>query len=280
MFQKLIHKMNTEGLSVTKPRCFQDYLKEIGINKQKTAQYISIDTLNRLDPELKQNKIMVFRLGQQKDNKTFFALAKSNENWSDYFLTNESVSNTLNAEERSIDLKLKFEYELKPFRALPTWTESSSVNAIVGLGLLNEFLELDDLDFRPIPATARSSADFEFKINSNTDLMTHKNGQIEIDQLIYAKRNGEPFYFLIEAKHGASWKNNELAKHKLFYPGVAISKATNGHPIVPIYLNTYIEDACIQAQITECSSIRYKNTSEVVLSDLKPIKTIRACFKF
>ena len=233
--------MNSEGLLFTKPQCFQEYIKAAGISNKKTAQYISIDTLNRLDAKLKQNNIMVFRLGRQENNQTWFALAKTNENWSDYFLTTESVTSTLSTKERTIDLKLKFEQELKPFRALPTWTESSCVNAIIGLGLLNELLELDDLDFRPIPATARSTTDFEFKINNNADPMTHKNGQIEIDQLIYAKRNGEPFYFLIEAKHGANWESKELAKHKLFYPGVAISKATNGHPVVPVYVNTFIE---------------------------------------
>jgi len=277
MFQKLIDKMNAEGLSVTAPCCFQDYLKEVGINKHRTAQYISIDTFTQLDKKLRDNEIMVFRLGQQQNNKTYFALAKVINDWSDYFLTNDNISKSIIEGDYSIDLSKDFEYEIKAFKALPKWTESSCVNAIIRLGLLNDFLELDNLDFKPTPATAQSTATFDFRANKYVGKFQHVKGQIEIDQLFFAERKGKPFYFLIEAKHGQNW-NKELAKHKLFYPAIAISKETSGHPIVPIYLNTYIEDDIVHAQITECSPIIYDKELSPVLADLKPVKSTRAYY--
>ena len=107
---------------------------------------------------------------------------------------------------------------------------------------------------------------FQFRPHSEIDIIwTHYNGQVEIDGLLAGERKGKTHLFVIEAK--ASKKYDSLAKHKLFYPVLSVSrKVPENIPIIPVYLRVIKRKDGIHFFIAECHEIDLKNP---ILSSLQ-----------
>ena len=66
-------------------------------------------------------------------------------------------------------------------------------------------------------------------------MLTHRNGQVEIDALFVGRRAGRQCLFILEAKVGPC--QGSLAKHKLLYACVPLrARAPADMPVVPVYL--------------------------------------------
>lgn len=233
IFGRAIEEMEATGRLVTKPVCFQDYVRNHRIKNATTAQYISVDHFERLSPELREAACMVFRLGQSTGSmKTMFGLAKYS-NPDEFFFTDEDEfgSNQLlnylpNASVRSL-----FAYQL-----LPKITEKSIVNIAFASGLLADSLGIEFGREQIVPAACQSRFSFDVRPKQNcTTVWNHRNGQVEIDGLFVGRKDGKDSLFVVEAKKGVSFSS--LAKHKLAYPLLAIAaKVPLSMPIQCVYL--------------------------------------------
>lgn len=179
------------------PVSFQHYLRRNKLPPKNTAQYISIDSLEKLPPSLRENDIMVFRLGtsKSKDVKgTQFALVKSN--LSDFFIFQPEDSRATTYLPK-VGIRDLFAYQV-----LPVFTESSLLNLALASGLISDALGLDD---RPIlnPATGQSTFTFKLKLHSSIEkVFIHHKGQVEIDTLFLGRKSGKDYIYIIEAKSG------------------------------------------------------------------------------
>ena len=96
IFRFALEEMRATNNKEYKPCSFQGYLSKNNLSNKDTAQNISIDSLKKLDRELRTNNTMVFRLGsQQGDKGTYFGLAKCVNGWNDYFLIDEEIFGNL-----------------------------------------------------------------------------------------------------------------------------------------------------------------------------------------
>lgn len=86
------------------------------------------------------------------------------------------------------------------------------------------------------PATGRSTFTFDLRPHSSyPELVTHRDGQVEIDTLFAERRNGRTALFVIEAKTGTTYSS--LAKHKLAYPILAVrDRIPPDVEVVPTYM--------------------------------------------
>ena len=267
VFSPLILELNKQDLGFTIPQSYKEYkLKNSINNNAMTASVISVDFLDRLDSELKQNETMVFRLGSPKGgNGTHFALAKCKNVINDYFL-DESI---LKKNSTNEIIYLDKTQSLNAFKLLPKLTETSLVNLAFASGILAKALNLDEDTKNVIPATCQSTFSFKVRPHEDYDIAwEHNNGQVEIDALFYGTRKGVHELYLVESKFGSS--HSTLAKHKLVYPFLAINKHINSKiRIVPVYLKTSIQGNSIHVMVTECI---FKGNSHAV-SSLKPLIT-------
>jgi hypothetical protein len=192
---------------------------------------------------------MVFRLGNYPGQTgTSFALIKWNQ-ISDFFFIDDDLFLPLKPELYVPTVPLS---RLFAFHLLPGFTETSFVNFAVSSGLLSHALNLD-ADHPPFaPATGSSTYSFKFKpyLHSQT-VFEHLNGQVEIDAVFTAKRDGLESLFVVEAKFGK--KIDTLPKHKLAYSVLAMENAIPAHmPIIPVYLRGIRENGTIHNYIAEC----------------------------
>lgn len=272
MFDRAIKEMENTGKVIGKPRSFQEYAAETNSGNSRTAQYISINSIKDLTSELKISGYMVFRLGSPKGSRnTEFALAKAVESWSDYFFIDKDIfaAHELEVFLPSASIRSLFAYQL-----LPTLTETSLVNLAMASGLLIEALGIEKDNNQIIPAAGQSSFTFHFQPTSHcSDVLTHNQGQLEIDALFVGKRNGKECLFVIEAKSGKEF--DSLAKHKLLYPMLALRNNTPAYmEVVPVYLRTIRKEGYIEFNIAECSIPR-NNGVFGALSELKTEKISR-----
>lgn len=139
------------------------------------------------------------------------------------------------------------------FKCLPRLTESSVVNLALASGVLGKALKLDEPARAIIPATAQSTFTFDVKAYEDTPAWSHHRGQVEIDSVFFAKRNGEETLFAVEAKQSEQFCS--LAKHKLVYPTVALrSVRLEKHPpVVPVYLRALRHAGAWVFYVCECS---------------------------
>jgi hypothetical protein len=80
---------------------------------------------------------------------------------------------------------------------------------------------------------------------------THRLGQVEIDSLFFANRNGKQVVLAVEAKRSDSF--DSLAKHKLVYPYLALRNSLpSSMPIVPVYLRAVRHGESWHFFVCEC----------------------------
>ncbi|NKF50281.1 hypothetical protein G3R49_06800 [Shewanella sp. WXL01] len=272
MFDQAIKEIEGSGDIIGTPRSFQDYVAETKLGNKRTAQYISINSISDLTSELKNSGYMVFRLGSPKGSRnTEFALAKAVESWADYFFIDEDIfSNS----ELEVFLPSASIRSLFAFQLLPTLTETSIVNLAMASGLLTEALGIEQDNNQSIPATGQSVFTFDFQPTSHSnEVLTHNQGQVEIDALFVGKRKGKECLFVIEAKSGKEF--DSLAKHKLLYPMLALQNNIPAYmEVIPVYLRTIRKEGYIEFNIAECSIPR-RNGVFGALNELKTEKISR-----
>jgi hypothetical protein len=252
IFQAAIEEMAREGAALYGPKSFQGYLRENRLPNVNTWQYVSVDSIDRLDSGLRDAQTMVFRLGSAGGTReTAFGLARlPTGNWSDYFLLDEEGLAGVRPQLYLPDVPSR---DLFPFQLLPKLTETSLVNLAFATGLLHRALGLDDTGRGAVPATGQST--FTFLVRPWGDMQevwTHQRGQVEIDAVFVARRKGTETLFLVEAKSGLP--QGSLAKHKLGYPFAALRGAVPAYmQIVPVYMKSWAEPHERHFLISECS---------------------------
>ena len=267
IFYAAVHEMNAKGLSIYGPKSFKAYMRENKLPEKGTAANISVDSIEKLNLELRENKLMILRLGAKKgERETSFVLVRLSNSWSDFFLIDKDLTNDIKP---TLFISQMSQRELFPFQLLPKLTETSMVNLAIGSGLIAEAIGLDKGSANTTFATGQSTFTFDFKaVEQSSETLTHQNGQVEIDALLLGRRKGEETLVIIEAKHGKS-QGQSLAKHKLFYPVQALKNSVPSYvKVLPIYLKTWIEDYDIHFLVTECE-VQVEN----VLSTLNPANT-------
>lgn len=252
--------MKRSGKNYFGPISFQEYLRRNNIGSKRTPSYISIDSLEVLDKELREANTMVFRLGADPVHKeTAFALVKS-ESINDFFLIDEELFGNLEAKTFIPTISMR---DLFTYKIFPNSSESTLVNLGLASGVIGEALGLDKKEHLLAPTTGMSTFSFELKLHSSlSKIFQHNKGSVEIDCLLLGKRNGKDILFVFEAKKDGSHKS--IAKHKLAYPILSIAKnVPEDIDIVPVYLKTIKLEKGIFYNICECAPFdpRKVNTS-------------------
>lgn len=247
VFDPALESIGSSG--VFGPMSFQEYAARYGCDlSRKTCELISKDALETLPAELRESRSMVLRLGSAAQGRgTAFALIRVPD-LQDFFLMHESVF----CRNEETFLPTGSERSLMAFRLLPKLTENSLVNLALASGVLGHALQIDDPSQVLVPATGQSTYSFEFQPHRSVSVeLSHNRGQVEIDALFLAPRNGKECLFLVEAKTGASRRS--LAKHKLVYPYIALRKEISPDiPIIPVYLNAERTSSGYRFRIAEC----------------------------
>jgi len=268
LFKDILIEMQEQDISISEPQGFQAYAKTNNVSAN-TAASISIDSFKKLPKVLKQSNAMVLRLGSRpKDNQTYFSLVKT-INVQDFFFDDESLFGKLKPELFLPNVSIR---SLYAFQLLPKVTETSVVNLAIASGLMAEALNLEDDKTIVVPATGQSTFTFNFKPLANENIvLQHINGQVEIDAVFVAKRDGKEHLFVVEAKHGD--KFDSLAKHKLLYPSLSLlQKLPSSMPIVPVYLRSMKTDKGINFFVAECSRIVNQQDELYSLDMMRPCK--------
>ena len=96
IFYAAISEMSAKGLNIYGPKSFKAYMRENKLPEKGTAANISIDSIEKLNLELKENKLMILRLGAKKgERETSFVLVRLSNSWSDFFLIDKDLTNEL-----------------------------------------------------------------------------------------------------------------------------------------------------------------------------------------
>lgn len=249
VFGAALAEMTNQSQLTYGPRSFKQYLKDNNQPDRRTWKKLSIDSPRRLPPELKGAHTMVFRLGARgDDNNTHFALARCQTDWRDYFLLDSDIAEQATPELFIPSASMR---RLFAFQLLPKMTESSLVNLALASGMMEHALGLEHQDGVSIPATAQARFTFAVRPHALLDACwDHTRGQVEIDALFLARRQGVENLFIVEAKSDTS---DGLAKHKLVYPYAALRTEIPSYmEIVPVYLRSYSEEDGRHFVITEC----------------------------
>lgn len=143
IFSKLIQELKLSESQYSFPQSYKTYKEKNNIDSRiMTAAVISIDFLDKLDPELRENNFMVFRLGSPKGtSSTHFALSKNINGWTDYFLDEDVLYNEIEPE--IYRLNALESNKFIAFTLLPKLTETSLVNLCFATGIMNKALSLD-----------------------------------------------------------------------------------------------------------------------------------------
>jgi len=250
IFEKALNQMSDPDGRWRDPESFQGYALRAGLKKPNTAGYISVQSLKGLAPELVKKDMMVFRLGSSSGSRhTNFALAKAVNGWNDYFLFDIELFGHEIIENKPVQWDSD---KLVPFSVIAKLTETSYVNLALSTGIFEDFLGLSTTG-TSIPATGKSSHSFE--VRPHTDLPVtwiHESGQVEVDSIFLAKRNGKKILCIVEAKAGNY--PGSLPKYKLAYPIFTIADyVPEDIEIVPIYLHVNEMNGGIRFFLTECS---------------------------
>jgi hypothetical protein len=274
VFGPALATMTSSASRVFGPRSFQGYLQGHSLANKNTAQHIPIDSLGRLAKELQEARTMVFRLGSPDGERhTHFALACCVAGWEDYFLLDRALFSTSPAELFIPPVSMR---QLFAFTLLPKFTETSLVNLAIASGLLSHALQLDEAVLSSAPATGQGTYSFAFSPHEALNAeWKHMKGQVEIDAVLTAKRQGTETLFVIEAK--ASEEFDSLAKHKLLYPVLALQTTVPRYmPVVPVYLRAISRADGLHFYVAECAislgngapsvaGLKLKGTSHLVL---------------
>jgi hypothetical protein len=242
-----------KDIGIFGPKSFKEYAKEHHFDSVRTAELISVDFYERLQKSLRQNDAMVFRLGRSSDGKTTnFVIIKIKNHLRDFFFFDNEIFSAANS---TTFLPITSMRKFYQFLILPELSESSFINLGLASGLIGDALGLDEPESMIIPATCRSSFTFEFVPHSlNPVHLKHENGQVEIDSIFIARREGRDCLFLIEAKSSFKRESfNSLAKHKLVYPLMALyPKMPEDMSIIPVYIKVKKVENGVTFDIAEC----------------------------
>jgi hypothetical protein len=269
MFEAALKEMQKSGLPHWGPKSFQGYCNDTGVKAPKTADYISIDSVKSLAPELRNAQCMVFRLGAPEgERNTHFGLAKCTHGWRDYFLLDDALFGNLAPE---VFIPTASFRHLFAFFLLPELTETSLVNLALASGLMSHALGLDEQTLPLATATGQSTHTFRFKPRIGMEEpWTHSRGQVEIDSLFAARRGGKETAFIIESK--AAGDLDSLAKHKLLYPLLAIrGKVPSYMPVVSVYLRVVQKKDGYHFYFAECELTEPAGGDVPVLTDLQAV---------
>lgn len=254
IFNQLINEMEDQNLLFSEPKSFKQYQEQQGKKTGDTAKFISVQTIEKLAPELREKGYMVFRLGSKgKDQTTHFALAKLRDpnDWSEYFLIDLDIFTNIEPELFLPNVSIR---QLFAFDLLSSLTENSLINLAISSGLLATALNIETSESLAAPASGQGTFTFEFRPSSHTEIIwKHEKGNVEIDALFVGKRENRETLFIIEAK--TSDKFESLAKYKLVYPLLALEpKVPKMIPMVPVYLRAIKnpEKHQIDFYIAEC----------------------------
>jgi hypothetical protein len=273
LFQNALDVLSSEKVGIYGPESFRDYAVKNGFPNADTAQYISIDSYEQLNKNLKDNDTMVFRLGKGAEaNTTNFALVKVKDHLKDFFLWEEEI---FSSDEVVTFLPTTSVRKFYQFLILRDLTESSFVNLGLASGLIGLALGLDEPESMIIPATTQSTFKFDFIPHTLLNKpLTHNWGQVEIDSIFIETRNGKDTLFIIEAKTSINREIKSLSKHKLVYPLLAIKEEIPPDmPIVPVYIKVKKVKNGYTYDIAEC---HFPSRGETATIDgLKAVKHSR-----
>jgi hypothetical protein len=268
IFEPAIHFMNETNANIYSPTSFMNYLNDHNFSSNiKPAPIISIDSIRKLRPELRENEIMVFRLGSPTGQRhTYFSLARVVSGWDDYFFIDSDLFGDKPPDGFVPSVPMT---DLFPFIILPKFSETSLVNLAASSGLLSHALQLDESTLPSAPATGQGTFSFSFRPHSQINVnWTHNAGQVEIDGLFTGKRNGKISLFVVEAKRSANF--DTLAKHKLLYPILALSEKVPSYmPLIPVYIRAIKRGDEIHFYIAECETV---DLNDPILSNIKANK--------
>lgn len=233
------------------PQSFQDYLTRNKLPKAKTAQYISVNSLEELHPSLRDNDVMALRLGASKDGAgTQFGLVKVKGRLSDFFLIDSQVfEDTIG----QTFLPPASYHKLYPFQLIPSASENSLVNYAFASGIISHALQLDKEQEISAPATGTSTYTFTVRPHSCLDSkVIHNNGQVQIDALFVGQKQKKQTLFVLEAKSNV--QDRSLAKHKLIYPILAIAnRVPPDMTITPVYMKVTKSSDGLHFLVAECT---------------------------
>lgn len=236
------------------PFSFLRYCQEQGFSAGRTAEHISVDSIDRLAPELRANDCMVLRLGQATDGRgTQFAVVRiPGDSPGCFFLNDREL---FDHEPIRTFLPRAEVVELFAYGLLNSLTENSATLLAFATGLMAQALELDDRDRKILPASGNSTYRFGFGVHPFYPVtLEHRNGQVEFDALFLAKRDGRDTVFILEAKKSEGLRS--LAKHKLAYPVFGIKaggRLPDGFGIVPVYLRIIHLGSQLIYNVAECA---------------------------
>lgn len=233
------------------PESFQGYLEKNGITKARTAEKLSVQSLDGLDPFLRKSGIMVFRLGCTLGAATTaFGLIRARAKIEDFFLLDQDIFDN---QKRERFIPTASYSELLPFSMFRTINEAGAVNLSIASGLLAHALRLDEPHPRVAPGTGASTYNFKVKPRADLDIIwEHRRGQVEIDSIVAGRRGGKWMLFVIESKHGSS---GSLSKAKLAYSMLALAsqEIPGDFDLVPVYMRSSQDGQIINFDIAECS---------------------------
>ena len=247
LFQEGINQINQDRYFG--PKEFLSYCEEIGFSTRlSTAHYISQDFYEKLPKELKDNNVMVLRMGGGQ--KTNFVLFHTGNNLKNYFLHDDEIFTNMTSQTFMPTVEMR---ELIPYYLMPIRSETTFVNFALSTGVFHKALGLDDSTKITMPATGKSTFTFDVKIHSSIDtIFNHKSGQVEIDGIFLGRRKGEDCLFILEAKN--SKVDSSLSKHKLVYPILSLAKSVPlDIKIIPIYMKSIEHKNYFEFKIAECS---------------------------
>jgi hypothetical protein len=250
LFEPALLQLPADSFSVYGPTSFQDYLKTNGLPYSKTAEWISIDSYERLHSELKKNHAMVLRLGcATSGTGTQFCLVRAEKRLHDFFLMDDEIFMDIDG---STFLPSASMRQLYAYQLLPTLSESSLVNLGLSSGLISFALNLNERDLITTAATGRSTYSFKVRVHSEIGLeLMHNNGQVDIDALFLGNRNGRECLFVLEAK--CNENDRSLAKHKLVYPILSFAPMVpKDMQIIPVYVRILEKPDGLHYHIVEC----------------------------
>ena len=270
LFAPALKQLPEGGPGVFGPVSFRAYLEQNGLPAADTAASISVNALEALDPGLRAAQAMVLRLGRATDGKgTAFALVRSRGGLADFFLDDEEVFRQASPSTYLPEMSVRALY---PYQLLASVTESSLVNLAFASGLLGQALGLDKPYPTAAPATGHGTHTFAFRAHADLEpVFWHTAGQVEVDAVFLAQRQGRECLFVLEAKAGAAART--LAKHKLVYPMLALApRVPVDIPIVPVYLRATLAPNEVRYQVAECA-FPDPRKGVACLADLVPRET-------
>ena len=267
MFEQKLEEL--VGHQCSEPESFREYLARTGQDESiSTPRYISIDDQKKLHPSLREENVMVFRLGQSDHGTTNFGLARYQNGWSDYFLYDDKCFE--DSQPRLFIPEVGFD-QLFTYQLLPNLSESALVNLAFACGLMQAALGLDPRDKLPAALSGTFNPTFKFRAFPGAKTWTHREGQVQIDGAILGKRHGKQIMFVVEAKTD---KSKTLAKHKLFYPVVGLLTAIPLNiQIVPVYMRVTRKPGQHIFQIAECEVQMPPDGSPPCISDMSVVNT-------